>query len=215
MLPDAASPSHVFCTSCKVEFAFGISWPCRGPVPRWGCHPQSQTLCFDRWICYPIPPAGRRSWALQPLSDPFSFHGVPVVHARSQCLLSVSTLLYNFSFHKCHQVSGTSSRHICTAQCSVLASCAWCSVIPPYPGRQRRCWEPYSCMSTVLAWADVPHCSNELIPTGGISRCLLPSLLLCSVDTPHRYHRCFSVLIPTHQPLQFHPKMGVERSPRC
>lgn len=50
--------SCVFCTPCKVEFAFAISWPCRAPVPRWSCHPQSQTLGFDRWIWYAFMPNG-------------------------------------------------------------------------------------------------------------------------------------------------------------
>lgn len=66
-----------------------------------------------------------RSWIVQTLSDPFSSHGVPVVHACSRCLLSVSAVLSNFSFHKCHEVSRTSLGHICVAQCSVSVGCSF------------------------------------------------------------------------------------------
>ena len=58
--------------------------------------PESRTPGFGRWICYPIHPTGPGSRALQPISDLFSFHHIPVVHTCSQCLLSVSTLLYTF-----------------------------------------------------------------------------------------------------------------------
>lgn len=79
--------SSAFCTSCKVEFVFGISWPCSAPVPRWGCHPQSWTLGFDRWICYPIPPAGPRGQALQP----FLIHFLSMVPSCS-CMLPMLAL---------------------------------------------------------------------------------------------------------------------------
>lgn len=152
--------------------------------------------------------AGPHSGALQPLPDPFSFHGAPVVHAHSQRLLSVSTLLCNFSFHECHQVSRTSSRHVWAAQHGVSANC---SAIPPYPGRQWRCWAPCEHRALPgLRYPTAPMSRFIQAALAGVSH----SLLLCSVDTPHRYRGCFSVLIPTCHPLPFHPKMGVERSLR-
>lgn len=105
----------------------------------------------------------------------------------------------------------TSLRHICTARGSVSVGC---SVILPYSGRQRRCWAPWCCMSTVLDWADVPHCSNEPIHRAALAGSSLESFIVLCRYTTSIPQVVFNVA-PTCQPLQFHPKMSVERSLRA
>lgn len=125
MLPDTASPSHVcFIPHAKLNLLSVFLGPAELLSPGEVAIPKAKTWALIDGSAVLFHPAGLCSWALQPRSDPFSFHGVPVVHAHSQRLLSVSTLLYNFFFCECHQVSRTSSRHVCTARCGVLASWA-------------------------------------------------------------------------------------------
>lgn len=195
-----------FCTSCKVEFAFDISWPCRALVPRWGCHAQSQTLACDRRIC--CSPTGPCSWVLRrPFLSVVSqvFMQAPNAHSLWACwfltFLSMSATRW----------TRTSLRHICTARGSVSVGC---SVILPYSGRQRRCWAPWCCMSTVLDWADVPHCSNEPIHRAALAGSSLESFIVLCRYTTSIPQVVFNVA-PTCQPLQFHPKMSVERSLRA